>query len=462
LDVQCVSRIDQEEDMNKEAKTKVPLIKTELPGPKAKEILAKDEQFISPSYTRTYPLVIKRGRGAVIEDVDGNLFLDFNAGVAVLATGHAHPEIVKTIADQAAEFVHISSTDYYYEQLTDLAKKLSELTPGDFPKRVHFGNSGAEAVETALKAAVYTRRRSKFIAFFNSFHGRTFGALSLTASRSAQRLGFGSQALDVTHIPYANCKRCAYGKTPESCAVECVKVIEERLFKTTVPSDEVAAIVVEPVQGEGGYVVPPPKFMQELRSLCDRHEIVLIADEVQSGMGRTGKMFACEHSGVVPDIICLAKALGSGLPLSATVSKSELMQWHRGAHASTFGGNPVAIAASLKTFELLEGGMLENSARMGERLIAGLRKFAEKYPDVVFDVRGLGLMIGVEFVTDRSTNQPDPALRDRIEIEAFHRGLILQGAGESTIRFSPPLLVSESDVDTALDIFDRSVAAAIG
>jgi 4-aminobutyrate aminotransferase len=447
--------------MSKPVKTKIPNIKTELPGPKAREVLAKDERYISPSYTRTYPLVIKRGKGSVIEDVDGNLFLDFNAGVAVLATGHAHPEIVQTIAKQAAEFVHISSTDYYYDQLTDLAQKLAETTPGDFPKRVHFGNSGAEAVETALKAAAYSRRRPKFIAFFNSFHGRTFGALSLTASRSAQRQGFGRQALDVTHIPYANCKRCAYGKTPETCAVECVKVIEDRLFKTTIPPDEVAAIVVEPVQGEGGYVVPPPKFMQELRALCDRHEIVLIADEVQSGMGRTGKMFACEHSGVEPDIICLAKALGSGLPLSATVARSELMQWHRGAHASTFGGNPVAIAASLKTFELLEGGLLENSVKMGARLMEGLKPIAEKYSNVIFDVRGLGLMIGIEFVKDRKTNEPAPKLRDQIEIEAFHRGLILQGAGESTIRFSPPLLVSETEVDIALKIFDKSIAAAI-
>jgi 4-aminobutyrate aminotransferase len=423
--------------MSRTAIIEAPLIKTELPGPKAKEVLAKDDRYLSPSYTRTYPLVIKRGRGSVIEDVDGNLFLDFNAGVAVLSTGHAHPEILKVINEQASEFVHISSTDYYYDKITDLAKKLEESTPGDFPKRVHFGNSGAEAVETAIKLATYARRRPKFIAFFNSFHGRTLGALSLTASRSAQRLGFGRQALDVTHIPYANCKRCPYDKRPETCAVECVKVIEDRLFKTTVPPDETAAIVVEPVQGEGGYVVPPPKFMQELRALCDRHDILLIADEVQSGMGRTGKMFACEQSGVAPDIICAAKGIASGLPLSATVARADLMQWHRGAHASTFGGNPVAVAASLKTFELLEGGLLENSARMGERLLEGLKPIAEKYSDLIFDVRGLGLMIGIEFVTDRTSNQPAPKLRDQIEIEAFRRGLILQGAGESTIRFSP-------------------------
>ncbi len=443
------------------ASTKVPFIKTELPGPRAKEVLAKDERYVSPSYTRSYPLVIKRGQGSVIEDVDGNLFLDFNAGVAVLATGHAHPEIAKTIAAQASEFIHISSADYYFEQVTDLARKLEETTPGDFPKRVHFGNSGAEAIETALKLAFHVRRRPKIIAFFHSFHGRTLGALSLTSSRAAQRQGFGRQTIDVTHIPYANCKRCAYGKTPDSCAVECVKVIEDRLFKTTVPADEVAAIVVEPVQGEGGYVVPPAKFLQELRALCDRQGILLVFDEVQSGMGRTGKMFACEHADVVPDILCTAKAIGGGLPLSATVAREELMKWQPGSHASTFGGNPVAIAASLKTFEMLENGILENSRLMGARLLAGLGQIGEKYKDVVFDVRGLGLMSGVEFVEDRVSNKPAADLCNRIMVEAFQRGLILQTAGESTIRFSPPLIVTETEVDTAVELFDQSIAAAL-
>lgn len=442
-------------------KKEMPSIKMALPGPKAKEIVEKDARYISPSYTRTYPLVIKSGRGSIIEDVDGNLFLDFNAGVAVLATGHAHPEILAAIQAQAADFVHISSTDYYYDKITDLARKLEETTPGDFPKRVHFGNSGAEAVETALKLAMYARRRSKFIAFFNSFHGRTLGALSLTASRSAQRRGFGRQALDVTHIPYPHFKRFAPNRLPDDYGMECVNYIEERLFKTTVPPDEVAGIVVEPVQGEGGYVVPPPQFMHQLRELCDRHGILLIADEVQAGMGRTGKMFACEHTGVVPDIICIAKGIASGLPLSATVARADLMNWHPGAHASTFGGNPVAVAAALKTFELLENGLLANSAKMGDRLIAGLNKVAEKYPENIFDVRGLGLMVGVEMVTDATSKKPAPELRDRIEVEAFHRGLILQGAGESTVRFSPPLIVDEIDIDTAVKLFDESVDAAI-
>lgn len=438
---------------------RAPLINTELPGPKAKAILEKDARYISPSYTRTYPLVIKRGRGSVIEDVDGNMFLDFNAGVAVLATGHAHPEILKVIAEQSSDFVHISSTDYYFESITDLAKKLEDTTPGNYPKRVHFGNSGAEAIETALKLAMFSRRRHKFIAFFNSFHGRTLGALSLTSSRSTQRLGFGRQALDVTHVPYPNPKR--YKGSPEDCTMESIRMIEERLFRTTMPPDEVAAIVVEPVQGEGGYVVPPSNFMPELRALCDRYGILLIADEVQAGMGRTGKMYACEHTGVVPDILCLAKGIASGLPLSATVAKADIMNWHPGAHASTFGGNPVAIASALKTFELLEKGVLENSNKMGERLIAGLRTVAEKHSNIVFEVRGLGLMIGVELVSDKETNKPDAKLRDRVEVEAFKRGLILQGAGESTVRFSPPLIIDEYDVDTAVRIFDEALSAAV-
>jgi 4-aminobutyrate aminotransferase len=440
---------------------KFPKLVTSLPGPNARAIVEKDHQFVSPSYTRPYPLVIKRGWGAIIEDVDGNCFLDFNAGVAVLATGHAHPEIVRAIAEQAADFVHIAGADYYYSHLADLAEKLQTETPGDFPKRVHFGNSGAEAVETALKVAMHARRRQKFIAFFGSFHGRTLGALSLTASKSAQRNGFGRAALDVTHIPYANCTRCAYGKKPETCNVECVKVIEDRLFKTTVPADEVAAIVVEAIQGEGGYVVPPAKFHHELRRIADENDIVLIVDEVQSGMGRTGKMFAIEHFDVVPDVLCTAKGIASGVPLSATVAKADLMNWKPGAHASTFGGNPVAIAASLKTFELLRKEYLQNATDMGERMIAGLRELQAKYPKSIVDVRGLGLMIGVEFVTDSTPLHPAVELRNQIELECFHRGLIVLGAGDSSIRFSPPLVIDAEQVDCALKIFDESIAAAL-
>lgn len=440
---------------------KFPQIKSALPGPQAKVALEKDARTISPSYTRPFPLVIKRGFGAVIEDVDGNYFLDFNAGVAVCATGHAHPRVVQAISEQAAQFLHLSAADYYYESLATLGEKLQQITPGNFPKRVHFGNSGAEAVETALKVARYATGRDKFIAFYGAFHGRTLGALSLTASKAAQRRGFGRQVLDVTHIPYAHCLRCAYGQHVETCQVECLQVIENLLFQTTVPPEEVAAIVVEPVQGEGGYIVPPKKFFDQLNQIREKYGLLVIVDEVQSGMGRTGRFFACEHFDFVPDIITIAKGIASGLPLSATVARSELMQWHEGAHASTFGGNPVAIAAALATFDLLEEGLVKNCEAMGRRLMQGLKPIAERFSDRIADVRGLGLMIGVEFVKNRKTLEPDRALRDRIAMECFKRGLILLGCGQSTIRFSPPLVIEAEQVDCALSIFHDSIAAAI-
>jgi len=441
--------------------TKFPHIKTALPGPQAKAILDRDAHTISPSYTRPFPLVIKRGFGAMIEDVDENYFLDFNAGVAVCATGHSHPCVVQAIAEQAAQFLHLSAADYYYELLPALGEKLQRLTPGDFPKRVHFGNSGAEAVETALKVARYATRRDKFIAFHGAFHGRTLGALSLTASKATQRRGFGRQLLDVTHIPYAYCLRCAYGQQVEACRVECLKVIEDVLFQTSVPPEEVAAIVVEPVQGEGGYIVPPKKFFDELDHIRQKYGVLIIADEVQSGMGRTGRYFACEHFGFVPDIVTVAKGIASGLPLSATVARAGLMQWHEGAHASTFGGNPVSLAAAMATIDLLEKELLENCQAMGQRLIQGLKAIRDKYPERIADVRGLGLMIGVEFVKNRKTLEPDRALRDRIVMEGFKRGLVVIGCGHSTIRFSPPLVIDAEQVDYALNIFRDTMAVAI-
>jgi 4-aminobutyrate aminotransferase len=334
--------------------SKLPVLKTELPGPHAKEAIKQDKAYVSPSYTRDIPLVIQRGRGAMIEDVDGNVFLDFNAGIAVCSTGHAHPEIVAAITKQAGEVIHVGAADYYFPLITRLAEKLNEVAPGNEPKRIHFGNSGAEAVEGAIKVAFWAKRRHKLIAFFNSFHGRTLGALSLTSSKAAQRSGFGPQVLDVTHIPYANCYRCPYGQTPDKCGVECARIIEESLFKTTVPPDECAAIVVEPVQGEGGYVVPPKKFLAELRRIAAANDILLIFDEVQCGMGRTGMLWGSEHFEVVPDVMSAAKGIASGLPLGVTIAQADLMNWPYGSHASTFGGNPVAVAASLKTFELLE------------------------------------------------------------------------------------------------------------
>jgi 4-aminobutyrate aminotransferase len=441
--------------------TTLPEIKTALPGPRATEILARDAKYISPSYTRSYPLVAQRGRGAIIEDVDGNRFLDFNAGVAVAALGHAHPEIAQVIAQQASEFVHISGTDYYYPHQTALAEKLVQVTPGDFAKKVHYGNSGAEAMEGALKAAIYATGRDKFIAFRGAFHGRTFGTLSLTASRAAQRRGFGPQALDVTHVPYANPIRFPLERrSGESVGQRVARYIEQTIFKTTVAPEDCAAIVVEPVQGEGGYVVPSPDFLPELRRICDEHGIALIVDEVQSGMGRTGKLWAIEHFGVVPDIMCMAKAIGGGLPLGVTIAREELMRWHVGAHASTFGGNPVAIAAALKTFEILENGVMQNAAEMGAYMMDRLRELQDKHAAIA-EVRGLGLMIGAEIAHDREANEPWPELRDKIVVNCFHRGLVIQGAGESALRFSPPLIVNREQVDFAVETLDEVIASSM-
>ncbi len=443
---------------------KLPVIKTELPGPVAQEVVAHDSQYISPSYTRPYPLVIKQAKGAMIEDVDGNLFLDFNAGVAVCSTGHSHPHVVEAIKKQVDDFLHICSADYYYPNLPKLAEKIAKLTPGTHDKRVHFGNSGAEAVEGAVKLAMYATRRSKFIGFFGAFHGRTLGALSLTASKFRQRAGFGAQALDVTHIPYANCFRCPYNLTQDTCGAKeargphCARVIEELLFKTTVPADECAAIVLEPIQGEGGYLVPPASFLRTIREIADRHGILVIADEVQAGFGRTGKMFASEHFDFVPDIMSLAKGIASGLPLSATVARADLMKWTPGAHASTFGGNPVAIAASLATIELLEDHLIENAAKVGAYLLEGLTALKDKHA-IIGDVRGKGLMIGIELVKDRTTREPHPEALAQVEMGCFHRGLITLGCGASTIRLSPPLVIDQEQADFAIRTIDDAIGA---
>jgi 4-aminobutyrate aminotransferase len=443
------------------AKTNLPEIKTALPGPQAKRMLERDARFISPSYTRSYPLVAQRGYGAMIEDVDGNVFLDFNAGVAVCALGHAHPEIAEVISKQAREFTHISGTDYYYPHQTALAEKLSEVTPGDFAKKVHYSNSGAEAMEGALKAAVYSTGRQKFIAFRGAFHGRTFGTLSLTASKAAQRKGFGAQALDVTHAPYANPIRFPLElRAGESVGRRVARYIEQTIFKTTVPPDDCAAIIVEPVQGEGGYVVPNADFLPELRRICDEHGIALIVDEVQSGVGRTGKLWAIEHFGVTPDIICMAKAIGGGIPLGITLAREDLMQWHVGAHASTFGGNPVAIVAALKTLEILENGVMKNAAEMGAYMMKKLRGLQDKR-EMISDVRGLGLMIGIEISHDRDAEEPWAELRDDIVLECFKRGLVIQGAGESAIRFSPPLIIDREQADFAIETVDAAIEQSL-
>ncbi len=435
--------------MEKVAPELLPRRITQLPGPNAQAIIERDRAVLSPSYTRGYPLVMKRGQGAVVEDVDGNRFLDFNAGIAVVATGHAHPRVVKAIQAQASEFLHMSGTDFYYEGMVQLAEKLAALTPGGVERRVYFGNSGAEAVEAALKMARYHSGRDQFIAFLGAFHGRTMGALSLTGSKVVQRRGF-HPSLPVQHIPYAYCYRCAYGKQPETCDVECVKVLEERLFKTILPADETAAIVVEPIQGEGGYLVPPAKFHYELRRIADKYGILLIHDEVQCGMGRTGKMFASEHFGVTPDIVTLAKGIASGMPLAATVARSAVMDWPPGAHASTFGGNPVSIAAALTTIELLEESLLENASAMGSYMLGRMREWPQRFR-YVGDVRGLGLMIGFEMVYDQTTKERAPELRDRLETLAFERGLLVLGAGPNSIRLCPPLVVNRDQAEFAVD-----------
>src|SRR5690242_10823684 len=364
----------------------LPHIAGPVPGPRAADIIARDNAVVSPSYTRGYPLVARQGSGAIIEDVDGNRFLDFNAGIAVVSTGHCHPEVVGAIQEQAARLIHMSGTDFYYEELAALAEKLAAIAPGAVPRRVSFGNSGAEAMEGAIKLARYATKRDKLIAFFGSFHGRTMGALSLTARKSTQRAGFGPLVPGVVHAPYPYCYRCPYGKEPDSCAVECVKHIEDVILKTIAPAEETAAIVVEPVQGEGGYIVPPKKFFDELARVCKANGILLVFDEVQSGMGRTGRMFAAEHFDAVPDIFGVAKGIASGMPLGATVARADLMTWSPGAHASTFGGNPVCCAAALTTITLLERELVENAARMGGYLMDRMRQWPARFP-IVGDVR---------------------------------------------------------------------------
>jgi 4-aminobutyrate aminotransferase len=445
------------------APAKRPEIKTELPGPRGREIVEADAQWVTPSYPRpAYKLVAERASGVWVEDVDGNTFLDCNAGVAVCSTGHCHPEVVAAIQDQAARLIHMCGTDFYYRHMPDLARKLDEIVPVPSPTKTHFANSGTEAVETALKLAMHATGRQKFIAFFNSFHGRTLGSLSLTSSKVAQRRGFKRSVLDVTHVPYPNTFRHPFtgeASDGETVSRAVLDWIEQRLFLTTTPPEEVAAIVVEAVQGEGGYVPAPREFLQGLRRICDEHGILLIVDEVQSGMGRTGKMFACEHFDLKPDIITIAKGIASGVPMGACVARADLMDWKPGAHASTFGGNPVAIAAALKTIELLERELLANSAEVGAYLQDGLRRLMRKY-ECFGDVRGLGMMVGVEFVKDRVSREPAPELRDRVEVECYNRGLIVLGAGYNTIRWSPPLILTRENVDVALEIFDEAVAAA--
>jgi 4-aminobutyrate aminotransferase len=441
-----------------EARPDLPSLITPLPGPKARGVIERDQRVLSPSYTRDYPLVAARGEGAMVEDVDGNRFLDCAAGIAVVATGHCHPQVVEAIQRQAARLIHMSGTDFYYENMVELAERLAALAPGGVPRRVYFGNSGTEAVEAAIKMARYHTGRGQFVAFLGAFHGRTIGSLALTASKSVQKKGFFPLMPGVHHVPYAYCYRCAYGKTPDTCAVECARAIEDQLFASVLPPEDVAAIVVEPVQGEGGYIVPPKKFFDELRRIADQHGILLVFDEVQTGMGRTGKMFAAEHFGAVPDVVALAKGIASGMPLSATVARAELMQWKPGAHASTFGGNPVSVAAALATLELLERELVDNAARVGAHMKARLDEFPRRFP-FVGDVRGLGLMIGIELVRDQASRERAPDLRNRLVRMCFERGVLVLGAGPNSVRICPPLVLTRDQADFAVDTIAECMQA---
>ncbi|HUK31711.1 MAG TPA: acetyl ornithine aminotransferase family protein [Candidatus Acidoferrum sp.] len=428
---------------------KLPKIVGPLPGPNAKKILKLDDEYISPSYTRGYPLVVKNGRGAMIEDVDGNIFLDFAAGIAVCATGHCHPEVVAAIQKQAAELIHISGTDFYIPNMVELAQKLASIAPGAEPKKVYFGNSGAEAIEAAIKLARYHTRREKIIAFYGCFHGRTMGALSLTASKAVQRKGFGSLLSGVFHAPYPDPYR---GVT----AAECLGFIENELFKRLVDPSDVAAIFVEPIQGEGGYVAAPAEFLSGLQHIAQKNGILLVSDEVQCGMGRTGKWWAGDHVGFEPDLVCVAKGIASGMPLSAVIARASVMDWKPGAHASTFGGNPVCIAAALATMKLIESAYMANAKKVGEFIMKRLAEWPSKHK-LVGDVRGKGLMIGVELVLDKKTKERAHDLRDKVVDMAFEKGVLLLGAGENTVRIAPPLLVDEEQSEFAMGVLEKCI-----
>lgn len=438
-----------------------PKIRTKLPGPKAEKILAGDAKYISPSYTRSYPLVAARGRGVIVEDVDGNEFLDFSSGIAVVSTGHCHPEVVAAIQKQAGELIHMSGTDFYYENLVTLAERLAKIAPMSGPVRVYYGNSGAEAIEAAIKLARYHTKRQGIIAFYGAFHGRTMGALSLTASKVQQRRRFFPLVPGVAHVPYPYVYRRPEGVSESQYALDCAWFIEDKVFKTIMPPEECAAIFVEPIQGEGGYVPAPVEFMTELRRICDRHGILLVADEVQSGAGRTGKWWAIEHTGVEPDIVTIAKGIASGMPLGITMTRASIMDWVPGSHASTFGGNPVCIEAALATMNVLEREGLRNAEVMGNHMMGRMKSWVQKH-SMVGDVRGVGLMIGVEIIKDKKTKAQAGEERDRIVQLAFERGVLFLGAGANSIRIAPPLIVTREQADIAMDVLEECISIVQG
>ena len=432
-----------------------PSITTTLPGPKAKALIDRDTRFVSPSYTRDYPFVIARGEGAVVEDVDGNRFLDCAAGIAVNSTGVSHPDVVKAITEQAQKFIHMSGTDFYYEPQVRLAEELASIAPIDGEVRTFFANSGTETTEAAIKLSRYYTKRQGVIAFFGAFHGRSLGSLSLTASKAIQRRGFAPFMPGVFHAPYPDPYR--FDGSADACAAQCLSFIRDQLFVHLVSPDEIGAIVVEPIQGEGGYIVPPPAFLQGLRELTREHGILLVVDEVQSGMGRTGRMFASDHFGLKADIVNIAKGIASGLPLGVTCARAEIMTWPPGAHASTFGGNPVSCAAANATIKLLKESLIENAAAVGEYLLSGIRALADKHP-LIGDVRGKGLMIGIELVKDRRTKERAVDERNALVQAMFRRGVLVLGAGKNALRLAPPLVLSKSQADSVLQVMDQALA----
>ena len=439
--------------------TKLPQIKMALPGPKAKQVIEYDAKYISPSLSRDYPLVAERASGALVEDPDGNTFLDFVAGIAVCSTGHCHPKVVAAILKQAAELIHIAGTDFCHRHMPQLAERLVATMPKTHQWKVFFGNSGTEAVEGAIKLARYATGRDKLIAFYGCFHGRTLGSLSLTASKVTQRKHFGTLLGGVEHIPYPYAYRCALGHNQENCGSEIIELLEQQIFKRLFAPEEVAAIIVEAIQGEGGFVPAPLFFLQELQHICNKHGIMLIVDEVQSGMGRTGKMWAYDHAGITPDIVLTAKGIASGMPISAFIAKDSVMHWRPGSHGTTYGGNPVCVAAALATLDLIEGGLMANAKKVGDYIFSKISDWPKRFK-IVGDVRGKGLMIGVEIVRDQRTKEKGKDLRNNVVVNAFHRGLLTLGCGENSIRMSPPLIIDEEQADCAIRIMEESIREA--
>lgn len=444
------------------SETQVPQLITEVPGPKAQALVARSDRTVSPSLPRAYPLAVESAQGVTVTDIDGNRFLDCAAGIAVCSTGHCHPRVSQAIQEQASRLLHICAADFYEPVYIGLAERLADLAPGNGAQKVFLGNSGAEAVEAALKLARHHTGRSRVLAFLGAFHGRTMGAVSLTASKPVYHGGFGPLVPGITHVPYAYCYRCAYNLEYPNCNLACVDYIENVLFARSIPAEEVAAIFVEPVQGEGGYIVPPPGWLARLRALCDRYGILLVDDEVQAGMGRTGRMWAIEHWDVEPDIVCVAKALASGMPLSAMIARDRVMNWPPGAHGSTFGGNPVCCAAAHATLDVLEeNGLVANATRVGQQLLANLRDLAPE-SHLIGDVRGLGLMVAVELVEDKESQVAAKEKADEVVQACFRRGLLLLPCGPSSIRFSPPLIITQAQADTAFSIFAEALAEVEG